>query len=102
MSTDSLRKGSKGGAKSGVSPCDSASGTSKIKPMPHRDEILRINVTLRGSDIPRWYREWKARGLVKSCTDAIAQAFRLYQERLTEFDLKKGQVENLRKTTDEG
>jgi hypothetical protein len=78
----------------------SKSALSTPKPTP--DEILRINVTLRGTDIPRWFRDWKRRGLVKSCSDAIAQSFRLYQERLTEFDLKKAQVKNLQKTTDEG
>lgn len=73
----------------------------RIKPTP--DEILRVNVTIRGGDIPRWFREWKRRGLVKSCSDAIAQSFRLYQERLTEFDLRRAQLENLQKrSTDNG
>jgi len=87
------------GSKSRISR-RSALSTPEIKPTP--DEILRVNVTLRGNDIPRWFREWKRRGLVKSCSDAIVQAFRLYQERLTEFDLKKAQLENLQKHSDEG
>ena len=74
---------------------------NRLNIKPTTDEILRVNVTLRGNDIPRWYREWRRRGLVKSCSDAIIQAFRLYQERLTEFDLKRAQLANIQKT-DEG
>jgi hypothetical protein len=70
---------------------------SKLSRLPQkRDDEQRINITLRGEPA-RWVKMWKARGLVTSCSDAIIQAFRLFQERLTEFDLRKAQVENLQK-----
>jgi len=59
-------------------------------------DVLRINVTIRGSDIPRWYRDWRHRGLVKSTSDAIVQAFRAFHEKLVELDLKQAQLDNLR------
>jgi hypothetical protein len=68
---------------------------------PTDDEVVRINISLRGNPA-RWYREWKSRGLVKSTSDAVIQAFRLYQERLTEFDLKQAQLENLKRTSTDG
>ena len=70
---------------------------SKLSRLPQkRDDEQRINITLRGEPA-RWVKIWKARGLVTSCSDATIQAFKLYQERLTEFDLKEAQVENLKK-----
>ena len=71
-------------------------------PKPTADEILRVNVTLRGSDIPRWYREWRRRGLVKSCSDAIVQAFARYHEHLLEQDLKAAQLKNLSRASENG
>lgn len=35
-----------------------------------------------------WLNEWKRRGLVASYTDAIIQALRVFNEKITEQDLK--------------
>lgn len=57
---------------------------------------IRINTSITGEPA-KWLCEWKRRGLVTSNTDAVIQAFRIFQERITEHDLKSIQVENLRK-----
>ena len=53
-----------------------------------KKDTLRINIKLEGEPA-RWFWEWRERGLVKSSVDAVLQAFRLYQERLIEFDRKR-------------
>ena len=75
--------------------------TKKAGSLHKSCETLRINVTLWGFDIPRWFAEWRRRGLVKSTSDAIIQAFRLYQERLVELDIKEAQLKNLRRNSEE-
>ena len=44
-----------------------------------------------------WLKEWKRRGLVTSYTDAIIQALRTFNERLTEQDLKSAQLGNIQR-----
>ena len=58
---------------------------------------IRINTVVMGEPAI-WLNEWKRRGLVTSYTDAIIQALRVFNERLTEQDLKSSQLENIRKT----
>lgn len=86
MKTESIKKSFRGAIQTNAPP----------------GETLRINVTLRGNDVPRWYRDWRRRGLVKSCSDAIVQAFRLYQEHLLEQDLKAAQLKNLSRASEDG
>jgi hypothetical protein len=43
-----------------------------------------------------WLQEWKSQGLVTSYTDAVIQALRALQVRITEEDLKIAQLRNLR------
>ena len=67
------------------------------------EKSWRINISFpESSDITKWYREWRQRGLVKSCSDVVAQAFKAYQERLLDFDLKQARLKALRKSVGEG
>ena len=43
-----------------------------------------------------WLNEWKRRGLVTSYTDAIIQALRVFNEKITEQDLKSAQLRNIK------
>lgn len=43
-----------------------------------------------------WIRAWKQRGLVTSYTDAVVQALRVFNEKITEQDLKQVQLENMK------
>jgi len=43
-----------------------------------------------------WLVEWKERGLIISYTDAIVQALRTFNEKITEQDLKSVQLNNMR------
>ncbi len=43
-----------------------------------------------------WLKEWKQRGLVTSYTDAVIQALRVYNEKITEQDLKLVQLRNIK------
>jgi hypothetical protein len=61
---------------------------------------IRINTCVKG-DPARWLHEWKRRGLVTSNTDAIIQAFRAFNEKITQQDLKSAQLGNIRRTEDE-
>jgi hypothetical protein len=45
----------------------------------------------------KWLNEWKRRGLVTSYTDAIIQALRTFNEKLTEQDLKSAQLGNIQR-----
>jgi hypothetical protein len=42
-----------------------------------------------------WLNEWKERGLVTSYTDAVLQSLRVFNEKITEQDLKSVQLENM-------
>ena len=43
-----------------------------------------------------WLNEWKQRGLVTSYTDAVIQALRIFNEKITEQDLRYMQLNNLK------
>lgn len=61
---------------------------------------IRINTVIVGEPAV-WLNEWKRRGLVTSYTDAILQALRVFNERVTDQDLKSAQLGNI-KQFDEG
>jgi len=48
-----------------------------------------------------WLNEWKKRGLVTSYTDAVIQALRTLNEKVTEQDLKSAQLGNIKRTEEE-
>ena len=56
---------------------------------------IRVNMIVEGEPA-EWLQEWKSRGLVTSYTDAVIQALRALQVRITEEDLKIAQLRNLR------
>ena len=56
----------------------------------------RINTVIVGEPAV-WLDEWKRRGIVISNTDAVIQAFRAFNEKVTEQDLKVVQLRNLRR-----
>ena len=58
-----------------------------------KESRTRLNFILTG-DPALWLAEWKDRGLVKSNSDAVRQAFRLFHEKLTETDLKSMQSDD--------
>ena len=58
---------------------DSRSKISKENPS------IRINTVIRG-DPALWLLEWKRRGIVRSNSDAIRQAFRAFREKLANED----------------
>ena len=47
---------------------------------------IRINTVIRGEPA-EWLLEWKQRGIVRSNSDAIRQAFRVFRDKLNESDL---------------
>jgi len=55
---------------------------------------IRINTVIMGEPAA-WLNEWKPRGLVTSYTDAIIQALRVFNEKITEQDLKSAQLRNI-------
>jgi hypothetical protein len=57
---------------------------------------IRINTVVLGEPA-KWLNDWKRRGLVTSYTDAIIQALRVFNERLTEQDLKSAQLGNIQR-----
>ena len=61
-----------------------------------KDLKVRINTTLTGEPA-KWVCEWKQRGLVTSYTDAVIQALRAFNERITEQDLKSAQLGNIQR-----
>jgi len=61
---------------------------------------VRINVELKG-DPAVWFREWKDRGLVSSCRDAVVQSFRIFKERIDDLDLKSSQLKTLQQEIEE-
>jgi hypothetical protein len=56
---------------------------------------IRINMKVEGEPA-EWLDEWKRRGLVTSYTDAVVQALRTFNERITEQDLKSEQLNNIK------
>ncbi|MCW4046151.1 MAG: hypothetical protein NWE99_01110 [Candidatus Bathyarchaeota archaeon] len=62
----------------------------------HNGQKIRINTVVMGEPA-KWLNEWKRRGIVTSYTDAIIQALRVFNERLTEQDLKSAQLENIQR-----
>ncbi len=60
------------------------------------NQRIRINTVVIGEPAA-WLNEWKRRGLVTSYTDAIIQALRVFNERLTEQDLKSAQLGNIQR-----
>ena len=56
---------------------------------------VRLNMTVEGEPA-EWLGEWKERGLITSYTDAVVQALRAFNEKITEQDLKSVQLSNLR------
>ncbi len=49
----------------------------------------------------KWLGEWKERGLVTSYTDAVIQALRTFNEKVTEQDLKAVQLNNMKSLNDD-
>lgn len=47
-----------------------------------------------------WLNEWKKRGLITSYTDAVFQALRAFNEKITEQDLKLVQLKNMKNIID--
>jgi len=58
------------------------------------NQKIRINTVIIGEPA-FWLNEWKRRGLVTSYTDAIIQALRVFNEKITEQDLKAAQLRNI-------
>jgi len=56
---------------------------------------IRINTVVIGEPA-KWLNEWKRRGLVTTYTDAIIQALRVFNEKVTEQDLKLAQLGNIK------
>lgn len=61
------------------------------------DTKVRINTIVEG-DPARWLNDWKRRGLVTSYTDAVIQALRAFNEKVTEQDIKSAQLGNIKRT----
>ena len=55
---------------------------------------IRINTVIMGEPAAL-LNEWTRRGLVTSYTDAIIQALRVFNEKVTEQDLKSAQLRNI-------
>ena len=60
-----------------------------------KEKGIRINTIIKGEPAS-WLSEWKKRGIVLSNTDAVVQAFRAFNEKLTEQDLKSTQLRNIK------
>lgn len=60
------------------------------------DPRIRINTVVIGEPA-KWLNEWKRRGLVTTYTDAIIQALRTFNEKITEQDLKSAQLGNIQR-----
>jgi hypothetical protein len=63
------------------------------------DKGIRINMKVEGEPA-EWLAEWKRRGLITSYTDAVIQALRAYNEKITELDLRMTQLHNIRNEAD--
>jgi hypothetical protein len=62
----------------------------------NQKDRTRINTTITGEPA-LWLMEWKQRGLILSNSDAVVQAYRVLQEKITEQDLKSVQLGNMRR-----
>lgn len=51
---------------------------------------IRINTVISGEPA-EWLLDWKLRGIVRSNSDAIRQAFRAFREKLVSEDLRAKQ-----------
>jgi hypothetical protein len=71
-----------------------------LKAVLKKKARVRINMTVEGEPAA-WLNEWKRRGLVTSYTDAVIQALRTLNEKVTEQDLKSAQLGNMRRTEEE-
>ena len=60
---------------------------------------VRINMVVEGEPAG-WLNEWKKRGLITSYTDAVFQALRAFNEKITEQDLKLVQLKNMKNIID--
>jgi hypothetical protein len=67
-----------------------------VKATENSDHKIRINTVVIGEPA-KWLNEWKRRGLVTSYTDAIIQALRTFNEKITEQDLKSAQLGNIQR-----
>lgn len=56
---------------------------------------IRINMLVEGEPA-EWLFDWRSRGLVTSYTDAVIQALRAFNEKVTEQDLKLEQLKNIK------
>ena len=56
---------------------------------------VRLNMVVEGEPA-KWLGEWKERGLVTSYTDAVVQALRVFNEKITEQDLRSVQLNNMK------
>ena len=65
-----------------------------------REFKVRINTVITGEPA-KWLNEWKRRGLITSYTDAVIQALRVLNDKLTEQDLKLVQLKNIRNSEEE-
>ena len=63
--------------------------------MKNAEKGIRINMKVEGEPA-EWLDEWKRRGLVTSYTDAVVQALRTLNEKITEQDLKNVQLDNIK------
>lgn len=63
--------------------------------MKNAEKGICINMKVEGEPA-EWLDEWKRRGLVTSYTDAVVQALRTFNERITEQDLKSEQLNNIK------
>jgi len=57
------------------------------KPQTEIEHKVRINTIIRGEPA-EWLKDWKRRGLVRSNSDALRQAFRCFQQSLIEARLR--------------
>jgi hypothetical protein len=62
----------------------------------NQKDRTRINTIITGEPA-LWLMEWKQRGLILSNSDAVVQAYRVLQEKITEQDLKSVQLGNMRR-----
>jgi hypothetical protein len=60
---------------------------------------IRINMVVEGEPAA-WLNEWKRRGLITSYTDAVIQALRTLNDKVTEQDLRSAQLVNIKQTED--
>ncbi|MCW4002631.1 MAG: hypothetical protein NWE95_01790 [Candidatus Bathyarchaeota archaeon] len=58
---------------------------------------IRINMIVEGEPAT-WLNEWKHRGLISSYTDAVIQALRVLNDKVTEQDLRTAQLGNIKRT----